>query len=175
MVLRVPYGNRGQTVAVSPKINCPTHFLPPGDNWPMLEEALSNVTTEEVVEGFCITIDDLSYVTPRTVVENTDRERVFWAVYRGHKLEPPHHSPFINTQEKWPETNSLSLYFSNGYLTQVIPGEDDVPPLPWMRTAVAADGGLKACINYWRDHSLLYSTHNTLPATRSFTAPDWWL
>jgi hypothetical protein len=140
----------------------------------MLEEALQTVTADDIMQDCIVTIDGLSYSTPLTVIENTNSDRVFWAVYRGHKAASPQLSPFIDTQRKWPETTTLTLDFQRGWLVQVTPGEEEIPPLPWMISAAKFDGGIDACIAYWRGHSLLYSRYNTLPYSRTYAAPEWW-
>lgn len=85
MVMLVPYGRNGQTAPVSPQVNCPSYLLPGRDRWPLLKEALAEITPEEVEDGYVVTIEDLSDFTPLTVIENTNRDRVFWAVYMATK------------------------------------------------------------------------------------------
>ena len=141
----------------------------------MLHEALQDITVDDIVQDCVVTIEDLSYSTPLTVIRNTNPDRVFWATYRGHKVSNRQRSPFINTLEKWPETTSLTLDFREGWLVQVIPGDDEIPPLPWMTSATKFADGVKGCAAFWREHSLLYSNNNTVPYTRSLIAPEWWL
>ena len=174
MVLHVPYGESGKQLKVSPHINSPSYLLPGRDGWPMLAEALSEVIDDDIESNGLVTVDGLSYTTPMTVTALDNDDRVFWGVYRGHKARNPGLTPFINLNAAWPKTSSLTLDFQQGMLVQVMPGEDVIPPLPWMSSAGDYDGGRSACIAYWLEHSLYWSSNNTVPASRTFTPPDWW-
>lgn len=172
----LPYGDRGDTVEVSRNLNCPTHLLPGGKNEWMLRYALEDVTTDDIFHKGIARIVDLPFKIPLTVIENPKTHYAScWAIYRGHGWDFAKHSPFIDTRVAWPLTSHLTLHFFRGKLSQVTPGDDVVPPVPWMPWAKDYKyGGYNACLQFWLTHSLLYSRNNHEPWSKTTKAPSWW-
>lgn len=103
-----------------------------------------------------------------------------WGIHRGHKARSPQLSPFVDLDARYIDSKLL------GYVTIELTGPCDdpllirayggtyTPPLPWMRSAHQADGGVKMCTRYWRTYAYLsYRFEMIRPGSRTGVAPDW--
>lgn len=109
------------------------------------------------------------------VVPVEPHERVMWAVYSRHTAMHPGLSPFVRRRE-WPSATALTIEFAGTgeqpILTRAYPGEYQ-PPLPWMKSASSAPGGVAEAAKYWSGHALIRTT-TTMKGVPTRDAPDWY-
>ena len=104
-----------------------------------------------------------------------------WAIHMDHQARRPGLSPFATLPaHELPQlmTDLLTLEVVRGeemlLLVRAYPGQY-VPPLPSMRSAENAPGGIEACKVYWREHAYLVTDHlnRISPGTMRPLPPPW--
>ena len=105
---------------------------------------------------------------------------IIWGVHRKHKARRPQLSPFIDGHYR-------VLEELIGFITIEIAGTPEAPrlvraysgdykpPLPWMASAIDAEGGKDACRQYWRTHAYSNRRNNLIgEGTHTPTPPRWY-
>ena len=97
--------------------------------------------------------DDLR-LTPKTAPV-TKNARVVWGIHKAHKARVVGASPFSII----PATSDRITVEVSGRMDRVVLhaayGGPLVAPLPWMKYAKRAEGGIDGCVDYWRRHAYL--------------------
>lgn len=105
-------------------------------------------------------------------------QEVRWGVHLYHKAAQPQPSPFVEQfdMEAVP-TNLLTIELCGTPEKPVLVrayGGDYIPPLPWMASAKKADGGLKACWDFWRARAYYSPGFKLIKRKTHATAlPEW--
>lgn len=115
-----------------------------------------------------------------TVARLAEVEVPVWGVNPHHKARNPGLSPYVLLGRDDPRTRTREVTLElagtpdRPLLTRVYPGEY-MPPLPWMQTARRADGGMDACVRYWRGHAFISKPSNRpLSLSQTHRPPDWY-
>lgn len=168
----------GPQVLIPRFASVPLEFSPRGQ-WATYVQALIDHTEPWKKYEDPIETDRYDELILPTAVPVEGRE-IIWGVHRKHKARSPQRSPFIDGHYQVPDaligfiTIELSGTPEIPRLVRAYSG-DYKPPLPWMASAIDAEGGRQACRDYWRTHA--YSNrHNNLirEGTRTTQAPRWY-
>lgn len=111
------------------------------------------------------------------VVPTDYRDVRKWSLHAGHKAYHKQPVPFVRRDGSGGYVaGSISIMLvgtaDKPILARAYPG-DCVPPLPWMGSAKYAEGGVAACLKYWRHHAYLYD-RRVMEGFVSDTAPLWY-
>jgi hypothetical protein len=110
-------------------------------------------------------------------VELAPNEEPYWGVNPEHTAREPGLSPYIDLAEEdaRDRTNAVTIELSGSFkqpaLTRLYPGEY-IPPLPWMRSARRVQGGVAACVSYWKHHAYIMRPGN--PVDLNSQSPTWY-
>jgi hypothetical protein len=115
----------------------------------------------------------LNHDRPLPIVVPSNGEP-WWGIHAGHHARQPQASPFVKINWRTLErtdlfTVELTQTPGRPKLVRAYPG-DYIPPLPWMNSARDADGGIRACLEYWRGHAYVYRPGLMI---RRAERPDW--
>lgn len=99
-----------------------------------------------------------------------------WGIHAGHHAKKPQASPFIQVDfDRIERTDLFTIELvqtpRRPKLVRAYPG-DYIPPLPWQASAGAADGGRRACLDFWRTHAYVF--RRSAVRSRVRFAPDWY-
>jgi hypothetical protein len=110
------------------------------------------------------------------IVVPLDGRKAKWGIHAGHHARRPQASPFIRVD--FNQIRKTSLFTveleqspERPRLVRAYPG-DYIPPLPWMVSAKDADGGMQACLDFWRGHAYVLRRSVIL---QEFDHPPHWL
>jgi len=172
------YFYRGTEVIIPRGAEITTAFYYDGAFGSLVQQTLDEIEPwekdEDPIETF-----DLPRLIGARVVELATSEEPIWGVNPHHKARQPGLSPFITLDpaDYRNRTDIATLELAgtveSPVLTRVYPG-DYMPPLPWMRSAPRADGGLEVCEDYWNHHAFILRPQSA-PEQLTSAAPDWYV
>lgn len=110
------------------------------------------------------------------VVPFGQRDDLVWAMHAGHKARHKQPVSFVRRQLHNLVADSITIKMAGSSdqpeLVRAYPG-DYVPPLPWMRSAEYAEGGVARSRDFWATHAYVYDKH-LMEGFVSTTAPVWY-
>lgn len=165
----------GRPVIVPPTADIPNEYRYEVGYGAMVQRILNDVEPWKFGQSPIETEADLPFRLKAITVPN-EAHTPFWAFHAGHKAAILGLTPFLRVH-KVVLTRSLTIELDGSpdfpMLTRVYPGEY-MPPLPWQTSARKADGGMQACLEFWRHNSYIY--RDTLIMGRpTYEPPEWFL
>lgn len=164
---------RGRDVKVVSTADIPTFYRADRHGSWAVQETLDR--TDAWIRGEDpIQTVELSRMVNEVVVPTYDDDFVQWGIHKGHKARDVQPSPFVMmdvTTRTTMFTIELRGTPQSPMLVRAYPGSY-MPPLPWMGSAKWADGGVEACLKFWRTHAYVY--RETIVDALSDLAPNWY-
>lgn len=110
------------------------------------------------------------------IVPFGQRDDLVWAMHAGHKAHYKQPVPFVRRQPHNLVADSITIKMAGSpdqpTLVRAYPG-DYVLPLPWMRSAEYAEGGVARSREFWATHAYVYDKR-LMEGFMSTTAPVWY-
>jgi hypothetical protein len=165
---------RKQNVQVPRTADIPPQFWPRDTRGAIVQRVLDSVKPwqngDDPIET--MKFEDVRFMP---IVVPLDGQEPWWGIHAGHHARVPKPSPFIRVDFDLLEKTNLFTIELEGTahrprLVRAYPG-DYIPPLPWMSSARNADGGMKACLEFWRTHAYVF--RRNAMRSRTGRVPDW--
>ena len=184
MAVRTDWVYNGRPVMLADRADMPHFFRPGGRRAHHIQKVLDDTDPWKPGRDPIVT----STVTwrgqlPTALPIRRGATQIVWAVHRGHgEIEAePGLSPFIVVdRSKHPKTLLVTIELAGSIEAPIVTRAcvgDYTPPLPWMESAPDADeGGIDACIAYWRKHAFAVFNLDRITRGGSIQAepPPWW-
>lgn len=178
------YTYKGRRVSIPPAADIVANMRPNGRHAHLVQEVLDSTDPWLKGESPIEEMECSENILPRAVCVPQDIE-VTWGIHLGHKAREPQLSPFVDVNELEIEfRGSVIVVVLHGtprrpMIVQAYPGDPEtggyIPALPWMISAKNAEGGEKACREYWRTHAFLSRDLRLIKEkTRTTRPPEWY-
>ena len=177
----------GQRVLVAEKAQIAPNLQAFGGHAAFVQLALNAWDTDSPAYIQTIEVPGI-HLIPMTVAIGREEDtppHVEWGIHVGHTGKNAGRSPFITFSGCHHMGAILTDFITVGFdptakqptITHAYPGEY-APPLPWSPDVEMVEGGLEACIGYWRTHAYVVTPATRVMRMNSNTQqqpPNWWL
>ena len=163
---------RGKKVQVAWTADIPTEYREGSRRGLIIQEILDGIKPWQEGDNPIETVIDMDPM-PQIVVP-IGRRRIRWARHIGHKAQAVGLSPFVISRPQPTQSFTVEMAGSidSPLLVRAYPGEY-TPPLPWQQSAKDADGGMEACVAFWRRHAYIYRLSRIVTGSETSVAPSW--